>query len=282
MDTNKKFKDTVFTTLFGSPDILRELYCALEGVTLPPDVPISIATLENVLVMDKYNDIAFRVGEKLIVLIEHQSTINPNMALRLLMYISETYKRSIKGKDLFLSKPIPIPWPEFYVLYNGIEPYPDNSIVKLSDLFKKPEDLGLPVKTRPLLELEVKVININEGRNEEIVSKCRDLSDYTMFIAKARSIWLETGDLREGIIEAVKFCQKHGILKKFLESYASEVINMLYDEWNLDDALFYAREEGREEERLEIARNALTEGLNPEYVQKITGLPIDEIAKLKS
>ncbi|MCL2805098.1 MAG: hypothetical protein FWD26_04080, partial [Treponema sp.] len=89
MTVNRKFKSSVFTTLFENPDLLRELYCALEGVSLPPDTPVSINTLENVLWMDIFNDISFVIGEKLVVLVEHQSTINPNMALRLLFYISD-------------------------------------------------------------------------------------------------------------------------------------------------------------------------------------------------
>jgi len=74
------------------------------------------------------------------------------------------YKREY-GKNLYSGKCLTIPWPEFYVLYNGEKPYPEKSVLRLSDLFEKPQDLGLPQKANPLLELEVKVININEGKN---------------------------------------------------------------------------------------------------------------------
>jgi len=86
MKIKRNYKDSVFTTLFNDPALLRELYCALEGVTLPPDTPVSINTLENVLYMDIYNDISFEIGGKLVVLIEHQSTLGANLALRLLLY----------------------------------------------------------------------------------------------------------------------------------------------------------------------------------------------------
>ena len=75
MNINRQFKDSVFTRLFNDPASLRELYNALGGVSLPPDVPVSINTLENVLYMDVYNDIAFEIGGRLVVLVEHQSTI---------------------------------------------------------------------------------------------------------------------------------------------------------------------------------------------------------------
>jgi len=102
-------------------------------------------------------------------------------------------------------------------------------------------------KEYPLLELEVKVININEGKNNGIVSRCKELSEYSTFIAKAYTFLKELDDKEKAIDEAVKFCQKHGILKEFLEHKASEVLNMLLTEWNMEDAIAVAREEARED-----------------------------------
>ena len=72
VNVNNKYKASVFTFLFSDPDLLRELYCALEGVTLPAGVPVTINTLSEVLFMDRVNDISFEIGGKLVVLIEHQ------------------------------------------------------------------------------------------------------------------------------------------------------------------------------------------------------------------
>jgi predicted transposase/invertase (TIGR01784 family) len=272
---NRKYKDSVFTSLFNDPDLLRELYCALEGVSLPPDIPVIINTLENALVMDMYNDISFEIGGKLVVLIEHQSTVNPNMALRLLMYITEIYERKVKGRSIYSKKPVSIPYPEFFVLYNGTEPFPDNDIVRLSNLFEKQQELGLQEKTRPLLELEVKVININEGKNEEIAKRCKKLSEYSAFIAKTRSYWEELGNLEDAIKETVKYCQKHGILNEYLENHAPEVLGMLYTEWNLDDALAVRYEEGHEEghkegeqKRSEYVLQLIDQGLTTEEIKR--------------
>jgi predicted transposase/invertase (TIGR01784 family) len=278
MKTNIKFKSSIFTSLFSDPDLLRELYCAIEGVSLPKELPVSINTLENVLHMDLYNDISFEIGGKLIVLVEHQSTINPNMAIRLLLYIAELYERMIKGRTIYSEKPIKIPWPEFYVLYNGTKPFPDNEVLKLSDLFEKPHDLGLPEKSRPLLELEVKVININEGRNEAIVKRCKKLSEYSSFIAKVRSYWEEFGNLEKAIKETIKYCHRHGILKEYLEIHGSEVLSMLYTEWNMEDALAVRYEEGHEKGHEEGERKGeqniislLKSGKSPDEVIKLYG-----------
>jgi len=112
------------------------------------------------------------------------------------------------------------------------------------------------------LDLEVKIININEGKNEVIVTRCKKLYEYSIFIAKAHSFWKELGNLKEGIKAAIKYCQKHDILREFLKIHGREVLNMLYMEWNLEDAIAYAREEsredgrkeGREEVRIELAK----------------------------
>ena len=292
MKINRNYKDSVFTALFNDPDLLRELYCALEGVSLPPDIPVSINTLENVLYMDLYNDISFEIGGKLVVLIEHQSTINPNIALRFLLYYARVLEKTIKGRSLYSGKGLLTPWPEFFVLYNGPNPFPDTAILKISDLFEKPQELGLAEETHPFLELEVKVININAGRNEDLVRRCKKLAEYSIFVAKARALLKELSNREKAIKETVEYCQKHSILKEFMEIHGSEVLNMLLTEWNWDDAkevwqeeareegFELGREEGRqeglqkghEEKALEIARKMKEMGDSPEKICAITGI----------
>jgi len=159
MKANRKFKDSFFTFLFSDTEVLRELYSALEGVSLPSDIPVTINTLENILFMGRVNDISFEVGGKLVVLIEHQSTINPNMPLRLLMYIARLYERIIGDRDIYATKRIALPRPEFFVLYNGEEPCPDKQVIRLSDAFLDPSALAVGDRDGPALELEVKVLN---------------------------------------------------------------------------------------------------------------------------
>jgi predicted transposase/invertase (TIGR01784 family) len=289
MNVNSKYKDSVFSLLFSDPNLLRELYCAIEGVTLSTNTPVTLNTLKNVLFMGFINDISFEIGGKLIVLIEHQSTINPNMALRLLLYIAHVYEETVKGKALYSSKRLVIPWPEFFVLYNGIAPYPDEDILHLSDLFDKPEALGLPAKTAPALELEVKVVNINEGRNEKIAGRCKKLAEYSAFVAKMREFEQKLGDKVEAMKAAIEYCTEHDILKEFLEKHSTEVSNMLLTEWNWDDALAVRYEEGweggweggREEKQEEIARNALARGYSPEQVCDITGLDMEAVMNIQ-
>ena len=123
-------------------------------------------------------------------------------------------EKKIASRTLFSKKPAKIPWPEFYVLYNGIEPFPDETVLRLSDLFEKPQSLGLPEEAYPLLELEVKVININEGRNELIANRCKMLSEYSAFVSKVRNYLSEKISLEEAVKESLKYCRKHDILSE--------------------------------------------------------------------
>ncbi|MCL2519976.1 MAG: Rpn family recombination-promoting nuclease/putative transposase [Spirochaetaceae bacterium] len=119
-----QFKNSLFTFFFSNEDRLRELYFALTDIKITNDTPLVINTLEDVFYMDRVNDISFMVDGKVIVLIEHQSTINLNMPLRLLMYIARLYEKIIPGKALYKRNLVTLPRPQFYVLYNGKEPLP--------------------------------------------------------------------------------------------------------------------------------------------------------------
>jgi predicted transposase YdaD len=283
MGVNTKHKDSLFSFLFSKPDVLRELYCALEGVTLSPDVPVTINTLQDVIFKDKVNDVSFEIDGKLVILLEHQSTINPNMALRLLLYITRVYEKIIKDQKIYSKRLVHIPRPEFFVLYNGVSPYPDEATLKLSDAFESAGSLKIAEKA-PALELVVKVININQGKNVGIAGKCKMLAEYSAFIGKVRKYENEGHGIDEAMKMAIKDCRENNILKEILDANASEVFNMLITEWNWDDALAVnreeGREEGREEEKKEIARNALSKGYLPEQVCAITGLDMETIKSL--
>jgi hypothetical protein len=305
MGANTKYKDSLFSFLFSDPGVLRELYCALEGVTLPEDIPITINTLRDILFIDKVNDISFEIGGQLVVLIEHQSTINPNMALRLLGYIARVYEKILGGdKSIYGTKPVTIPRPEFFVLYNGVKPYPEETILRLSDLYESISPLGLP-EGSPALELVVKVINIKLGKNEGIVKKSETLSGYSAFVGKVQDNEKEGMERGEAIEAAIEYCIEQGILKEFFEKNRGEVMSILFSDWNMEDAqaMWYeegmekgmekglekglekgmekGRQEGMEKGREDTARKALAKGLPIEVVQEITGLDFEVLNSLR-
>ena len=296
-------KDTLFRALFKDTTHFLHLLaqCNPRAATLTPDDLIPFDLESDVARRVRRNDVSFLTRDnRLIILVEHQTTINPNMALRLLLYITRVLEKRIESRTLYSKKQLTIPWPEFFVLYNGKEPYPDQAIVRLSDLFAKPQELGLPEKMRPLLELEVRVININEGKNEAIANRCKKLAEYSAFVAKAHTFIQALGNKEDGIKAAITYCQKHAILNEFLEIHGSEILNMILTEWNMEDALAFAREEswedglteglnkglakgetkGKADATLEIARNLKKMGIPMEQIIESTRLSFEAIDQL--
>jgi hypothetical protein len=229
----------VFTRLFSEKSNLLELYNAVTGKNYPQSTEIEIITLSDVLYMEQLNDIAFVLDGRLVVLIEHQSTVNENMPLRMLIYIAREYEKITTSKNLYKEKRIAIPAPEFIVLYNGKKEFPDFKEMKLSDSFGFKNDACF-------LELVVKAYNINKGRNVEIANRSPILNGYETFIAEINEN-LKAMGLPSAIKAAISSCISRDILVYFLRENGSEVENMLLTGWNMKDALAVAREEGTED-----------------------------------
>jgi len=276
-NVNRNHKNSVFSSLFSNPDVLRELYSAIEGIPIPQDIPININTLTDILYKGQINDVSFLIDNRLVVLIEHQSTINNNIPLRLLMYIARIYEKIIKRRKRYQNKLEKIPRPEFIVLYNGKYKYPDYKALKLSDAFKDIEGLKLADNNEMPLELIVHVYNINHGHNSEILKKSETLDGYSMFINKIREYQKQEKSLEKTFRSAINYCIKNNILKDYLEAHASEVLNMLLGEWNQEEAIEVAREEALED-GIEIGMEKGQEKSRQYFLELLNqGLTIEEI-----
>jgi hypothetical protein len=263
---NREYKASVFVDLFSEPALLIELYNALAGMDFPPDTPIEIATLDDALFRDRVNDLAFVLAGRLVILVEHQSTVNENMPMRFLIYIGRVYEKILEGDALYRRDLIKAPRPEFIVLYNGPDELPDRMTLKLSDAFIDAPELAKAVP----LELEVMVYNVNEGRNEGMTRRSETLHGYVVFIAKVRE-GTEAGlPLDEALTKAIDYCTNTGILEKYLKSRGSEVRNMLTQEWDWDKALRISREEGEARGMARGVAQGMAQGMAQGIAQGVT------------
>jgi hypothetical protein len=191
---------------------------------------------------------------------------------------------------MFSTHQVKIPWPEFIVLYNGSEPQPDEQTLKLSDAFEIPDLPGFD-SAKPPMELVVKMYNINNGLKQKRMKASRTLEEYSIFIAKVRECEAQTANGRrisdmtehehkEALRMAVDWGIANNILKAFLEKHRTEVIDMLYDESDWDTELRVRYEDGKFDEKADVARNALTEGLPLPTIQRLTGLDTATIQSL--
>ena len=210
---NRRYKDTVFRMLFSDKERLLELYNAVAGKHYDNADDLEIVTLENAVYLGMKNDLAFLLSTS-IYLYEHQSTVNPNMPLRDLFYISSEYSEIVGLKSLYSSSLIKIPTPNFVVFYNGDEDMDDVSEYRLSDAFMTPVE-------NPALELKVTVLNVNYGRNVKLMEQCETLREYAQYVAMVRKYKQETGSLDDGVKLAIEQCINDGILAEFLRKNRS-------------------------------------------------------------
>jgi predicted transposase/invertase (TIGR01784 family) len=279
-NANRQYKDTVFTLLLNDENIIREVYGAITDTVYGPETKIEINTIRNILSRGRINDISFIVNGKFVVLVEHQSTISENMPLRMLLYIAELYNRYIERESIYRKSKIPIHRAEFVILYNGTEEMPDDVVVsKLSDMYIDP----VPAGQEPALELVVTTYNINKGRNPDIAKRSPTLYEYETFIDTVRE-YEKDMPLKAAITKAVRDCIDNNILKQFLINHEPEVVDMLFEEWDMDTALKVQKEEGREEGRMEekkrMARALQAKGHGVNDIADITGLAVDDVLRL--
>nr|WP_300766457.1 Rpn family recombination-promoting nuclease/putative transposase [uncultured Acetatifactor sp.] len=178
------------------------------------------------------NDISFEVEGRVLVLGEHQSTVNPNMPLRCLMYVGRAYEQLVEKKARYRTMQVKIPTPEFYTFYNGTEEFPQEQELRLSDAF-------LDAPGGNSAELTVKVININSHKAHIILEKCGILREYSLFVDKVRKNSIE----EDAIKKAINECIQQGILSDYLKRKGSEVTNMLIAEYDYEEDIQVKQQE---------------------------------------
>jgi len=251
---NRTYKSTIFQMLFHRKKELLSLYNALNNSNYTNENELKIVTLESAVYMSMKNDLAFVMDMRL-HMYEHQSTYNPNMPLRDLFYVSQEYQKMVDDSSLYSSKMVKIPSPRFIVFYNGTSERPERQVMKLSDLYELPEE-------NPMLELQVLVLNINQGNNNELKEKCTILQEYMLYVERIRYyIDEEQKTLQDAVEIAVDECIKENILAKFLRENKAEAIAVSIFEYDAEKEMRLfrkaEREVGREEGRQEAQQEVL-------------------------
>lgn len=210
-EPKRTIKDSIFTFLFGEPEYTMELYQALHPEdTTVKDSDVKLVTLQNVLANGLYNDLGFQVRDKLILLVEAQSTFSENIPLRMLLYLAATYKDYVEEHKLSLyrEKKVSIPRPELYVVYTGNKKHvPDE--LKLSSLFEGDGSV----------ELSVKVLR-DDGKGSVV-------DQYIAFSKIVDEQVKLHGRTDEALYETLRICRERKILKPFLDSREKEVVDIM-------------------------------------------------------
>ena len=249
----RNYRNTLFRMLYRNKKRLLSLFNAVNGTQYDNPDDLTITTLEGVLYLGMKNDVSCII-DMMMQLYEHQSTVNPNMPLRNLFYVSDLLQKYIyeEGLDIYSRKQIKIPTPKFVVFYNGDEEQPERKEIRLSKAFSA--NTG-----ETNMELVVLQININKGQNEELKAACKTLQEYAEFTERAREHRKEM-ELEDAIRTTIDECIRDGILKDFLLKNKAEVYHMCLYEFDVELHERVLREEEREEGRLEGRSEGIREG----------------------
>jgi hypothetical protein len=279
----RNYKDRLFKAIFGrdteqSKQWRLELYNALNGTSYTDPDALKINTIENVIYLTMRNDISFLVDSQM-TLYEQQSTYNPNMPLRGLMYFAQLYQMHLsqQEKDLFRSTLINIPNPQFVVFYNGIAEKPDKTELRLSDAFEIPEKSGS-------FEWTATMININKNHNCGLQKNCKPLYDYIQYASRIAENKKNGMSAKEAVTEALDWAISEKLLGGFFKQQKEEVLSMSLTEFDEEIAIRGWREDGIEEgisigeqrKAVEAAKKFLEDGrYSAQEISELLGIPIE-------
>ena len=233
--TKRRVKDSVFVDLFSDVSYVFQLYRDLHPEDLEAQVrDIDVRTIRSTFVNTLYNDLGFVVNGKLVLLLEAQSVWDPNLPLRMLFYLSDTYKRYIdeKGGNLHSRRRLKLPKAELYVVYTGGKKVP-KAVTFKETYFEIAGSLDLEIKV--LKGVDVATIY------GQYIGLCKVYDEQ-------RKIY---GDGEECAKETIRICIEKGYLVPYLKARKTEVISML--EELFDEELLRERQL-REEKRASLKK----------------------------
>ena len=279
----REHKDRLFCDLFSEKENALSLYNAVSGTNYTDIEELEIITLKDVLYLTMKNDVALCFHDEM-TLFEHQSSVNPNMPLRGLLYFAREYEGWLAKReiDIYSSTLVKIPAPRYYVLYNGKTEQPEYQVLRLSDAFARasegmgpdafarasegmgqPKGKGSAERTEISKEYEwtAHVFNINIGHNQELMGKCPALFGYATLIQLIRDYQAAGSNLEEAIAKATDDCIAQDLLREYLLRNKGEVRDMILTEYNEELREKTLKEEGRAEGFIDALISLVKDGI---------------------
>ncbi len=241
---SRDYKDRLFSFIFGKTENRAwtlSLYNAVNGTAYEDPNEIEITTIGDAVYMGMKDDVSFMI-ECSINLYEQQSSFNPNMPVRQLMYIAKLYDKLIKKtrQNIYGSKLMTLPMPKLVTFYNGPREVEDR-VLNLSDSFPKgcnPSESDVEVK--------VHMINIRPEHKSAVLNGCKVLSEYSWFVEAVRNN-RKSMENSEAVDKALKDMPDDYELKDFLLVNKAEVKDMCLTEYDEAETMQMFKEEGIEE-----------------------------------
>ena len=282
----RKVKDSVFTSLFSERRYLFELYKALHPEdTTATAADITNVTIHNVLTDGMYNDLGFLLKDRLVILIEAQSTWSANIVVRSLLYLVKTYNAYFKAhkQNVYGTKLVTLPRPELYVIYTGKQKERP-AYISLKETFFPDGDSALDVRAKVLYD----------GSRGDIINQ------YVTFVHVLTEQIQLHGRTQTAIAETVRICQNENVLKEYLEARRTELSDYIWDmtDEEIEEEYWNNRIEQAVEETTAAVTQQVTQSVSAEKARDTAlkmlergtmplediayyaGLPVEEVRRL--
>ena len=212
-------KNSVFLNLFQDKSYLLKLYKTLHPEdTAATEDSLTDVTIENVLTDKLYNDLGFIVGNKLMILVEAQSTWTMNILVRVLLYLAQSYHEYFQrtSQNYYKSKKVKMPKPELYVIFTGNKGRKPDRISLSKEFFEGAD-----------IDIEVKAKVIYESNEDDIINQ------YIIFCKVFNEQTKMHGMTRKAVTETIRICKDRNVLRDYLLKKEKEVVTImmsLFDE----------------------------------------------------
>ena len=283
--------DFVFKKIFGTeknkPILIDFLNAVIKPVNPIQEVEIKNNDIDKEFIEDKFSrlDIKATTNNKEHINIEIQVKNEYNMIQRTLYYWSKMYSEQIQNRENYdkLERTVCINILNFKYLDN--EKY--HNAYRLKELSTNEELTDL--EEIHFIELP-KFDEIGNKNNIDDIEKIDALEKWLEFLKEPESNAVRQLELNDEVLKQAKT----ELYRLSMDSEERERYNMrekaIYDEISalenaekkgIEQGLQQGLEEGAKQEKIDIAKKALSSGLDIKTVSEITGLSENEIEKLK-
>ena len=263
-------KNSVFLDLFQNKSHLLRLYKTLhpEDTTATED-SLTDVTIENVLTDNLYNDLGFIVNNKLMILIEAQSTWTMNILVRVLLYMAQSYHEYFQrtSQNYYKSKKVKMPKPELYVIFTGNKGRKPDKVFLSREFFQGEE-----------IDIEVKAKVIYEGNTDDIINQ------YIVFCKVFDEQTKQHGMKQKAIMETIRICKDRNVLREYLLDREKEVVTIMMSLFDEEQIMKSFIKSERHDEARETAERLIKKGKMSldEIAECIPTLSFDELKELEA
>ncbi len=262
-------KNSVFLNLFQDKSYLLELYKTLHPEdTAATEDSLTDVTIENVLTDNLYNDLGFIVGNKLMILIEAQSTWTMNILVRVLLYLAQSYHEYFQrtSQNYYKSKKVKMPKPELYVIFTGNKGRKPDRISLSKEFFEGAD-----------IDIEVKAKVIYESNEDDIINQ------YIIFCKVFNEQTKMHGMTRKAVTETIRICKDRNVLRDYLLKKEKEVVTIMMSLFDEEQIMRSFIKSERHDEARETAERMIKMGkLSIEEIALcVPSLSLDELKELE-